>query len=321
MSACTRKTCFAPDSSCDLGHLNRADCLSWKGSQDERATPSDQGEADEVLFPWSGSALGLVDIGFVAGRAKPLVVGIAGPQNAGKSTLLAAWYLLICQGHAKAVRRSFAGSYSLAGWEAVASALRWAPGQRPGFPPHTTSRGSRAPGLLHFTFRDTDGLARDYLFTDAPGEWFQKWAINRNAIEGEGARWVSEHADVLLLIADCEALSGTNKGSARGALQLLAQRIAAERGARPLALVWTKSDVAISPEMEASIRDTVLGLMPDAAQFSVSILPGSDNPSDKGRGFLELLDWTLSVRRERVNLPLTRVTNSDPLFLFGGRHS
>ncbi|WP_149194222.1 TRAFAC clade GTPase domain-containing protein [Luteimonas suaedae] len=318
MNACSRQTCFAPESSCDLGHLNRAACPSWKGRDEVESIP-DEGVTNELLFPWSGSALGLVDVGFVAGRAKPLVVGIAGPQNAGKSTLLAAWYLLIGQGHATAGERSFAGSYSLAGWEAVASALRWAPGQQPGFPPHTTSRGGRAPGLLHLAFRSTAVHKRDYLFTDAPGEWFQKWAVNRDAPDGEGARWISEHADALLLIADRESLSGTNMGSARGSLQLLAQRIAAERGARPLALVWTKSDVAISPEMEASIRGTVLGLMPDAVEFSVSILAGEDKTTGTGQGLIELLDWTLSVRRGRISLPPVRATNSDPLFLFGAR--
>jgi hypothetical protein len=44
------------------------------------------------------------------------------------------------------------------------------------------------------------------MFADAPGEWFQKWAANRDSADGAGARWVAEHADVFLLVADCEAL-------------------------------------------------------------------------------------------------------------------
>ena len=42
--------------------------------------------------------MGLVDLGFVTGRGKPIVVGIVGSQNAGKTTLLAAWYLLLGRG-------------------------------------------------------------------------------------------------------------------------------------------------------------------------------------------------------------------------------
>jgi hypothetical protein len=168
-------------------------------------------------------------------------------------------------------------------------------------------------------FRNADGEVRGYLFTDAPGEWFQKWAVNRNAIDGEGARWVAEHADVFLLVADREALSGLRMGSARGAFQLLARRLAAERGGRPVALVWTKSDVAVAPEMEKAVRDAVLGPMSDALEFSVSVVPGAHGAPDKGQGLLELLDWTLSVRRARVTLPPVSTTSADPLFMFGAR--
>lgn len=317
MNACSRSICFAPESTCDLGFLDRAKCSAWKGRDAAEAAPGEMA-TDELLLPWSGSALGLVDLGFVAGRTKPLIVGIVGPQNAGKTTLLAAWYLLIGRDLTASNKRRFAGSYSLAGWEAVAGALRWAPGQQPSFPPHTTSRGGRAPGLLHLAFRDADGEARGYLFADAPGEWFQKWAVNRDAVDGEGARWVAEHADLFLLIADREALSGPNMGSARGSLQLLARRLAAERAGRPVALVWTKSDVAIAPEMEKAVRDAAFGSMPDVVEFSVSIASDTD-ASDKGQGLLELLDWTLGIRRQRVSLPPVSAISSDPLFIFGAR--
>ena len=318
MTACSRPTCFAPESTCGLGFLDRAKCPGWK-RPGESASVQDEVETDELLLPWSGSAVGLVDLGFVAGRTKPLVVGIVGPQNAGKTTLLAAWYLLIGRGLTGSDQRRFAGSYSLAGWEAVASALRWTPGQQPSFPPHTTSRSGRAPGLLHLAFRSANGEVRGYTFTDAPGEWFQKWAVNREAVEGEGARWVAEHADLFLLIADRAALSGPNMGSARGSLQILARRLAAERASRPVALVWTKSDVAVAPEMEKAVRDAVLGAMPDAHEFSVSITASADDAPDTGQGLLELLNWTLEIRRERVSLPPVEASSSDPLFLFGAR--
>ena len=317
MTECSRSSCFAPESTRDLGHLDFSKCPAWKAQHQAEAEQTNS-TGDEVLLPWSGSALGLVDAGFIAGRTKPLIVGVAGPQNAGKTTLLAAWYLLIGRGLVAPARR-FAGSYSLAGWEAVAGTFRWTPGRQPSFPPHTSSRGGRAPGLLHLAFRDSAGEFREYLFADAPGEWYQKWALNRDGLDSEGARWVAEHADVFLLIADREALSGQNRGSARGSLQLLAHRLAAERSGRPVALVWTKSDVAIAPEMEKAVRDAVLGAMPDAMEFSVSIAPGTDGASDEGQGFLELLGWTLDTRRKRVSLPPSNATSSDPVFVFGAR--
>jgi len=318
MTSCSRATCFAPESSCDLGHLDHTCCPAWKCGRESGAK---QGEfaANELLLPWSGSALGLADLGFVTGRHKPLLVGIIGPQNAGKTTLLAAWYLLISRGLTRSDTRQFSGSYSLAGWEAVASALRWSPGQPPNFPPHTTSRGGRTPGLLHLDFRDSYGEERSYLFADAPGEWFQKWAINRNAVDGEGARWVAEHADMFLLIADRAALSGSHMGAARNSFQLLARRLSTESTKRPVALVWTKSDIAIAPEMETTIREAVFNLMPDAHEFSVSVSADAESNSVIPHGLEDLLDWTLNMRRGRICLPPLQSSVSDPLFMFGTR--
>lgn len=198
--------------------------------------------------------MGLVDVGFIAGRRKPFLVGVIGPHNAGKTTMLASWYLLLSRGVTPLKGRSFAGTYTFDGWESLANAMRWAPGAKPIFPAHTTSRESRSPGLLHLCFRDQENTRVDFLLADAPGEWFQKWAMNANAVEAEGARWVSSHADLFLLIADCDALSGPAMGTARGAFQFQTRRLANDRGERPVALVWTKSDIRVGDEMAASVR-------------------------------------------------------------------
>lgn len=281
MDECSRRTCFVPDTGCDLGHVDLSKCVEWTGRAAQDSIEAES--ADEVLLPWSGSALGLADLGFVAGRARPLVTGVVGPQNAGKTTLLGAWYLLLGRGAVDLEDRRFAGSFSLVGWEALAGSLRWNPGQPPSFPQHTTSRSGRAPGLLHLSFwAAKQARSTDYLLADAPGEWFQKWAVNRDSAEGAGARWIVQRADILLLVADREALSGEDMGSARGSLQLLARRLAAERRACPIALVWTKSDIEITSQMEHSIREAVLGPMPDAAEFSVSVASSSPDKREVG---------------------------------------
>ncbi|WP_229652014.1 TRAFAC clade GTPase domain-containing protein [Vibrio parahaemolyticus] len=297
--------------------MDHTKCHEWTGQEGEAAS-QEEGSPHELVLPWSGGALGLIDLGFVAGRAKPLVVGIIGHQNAGKTTLLAAWYLLLGRGLICGDYQ-FAGSYSLAGWEAVASSLRWAPGHSPSFPPHTTSRGGRTPGLLHLDFRHSKGESRGYMFADAPGEWFQKWAANRDSADGAGARWVAEHADLFLLVADCEALAGPSKGAARGAFLRLVERLASEKGRRPVALVWTKSDVKVAPEMEEVVRQTVFSTISDVVEFAVSTVVDDGDTLGKGKGFLELLDWTLQVRRGRVVLPSVDTTSVDPLFMFGKR--
>lgn len=320
MDKCTRDTCFVPDTGCDLGHTDLSKCPVWHG-----AIPTDVPTDDlsgEVLLPWSGSALGLADLGFVSGRARPFVIGVVGAQNAGKTTLLGAWYLLVGRGLANLDGRRFAGSYSLSGWEAVAGAMRWAPGHPPRFPPHTASRGGRAPGMLHLALRDEDdGRPIDYLFTDAPGEWFQKWAVNTDSQEGIGARWVSDRADAFLVVADREALSGEAMGSARGSLQLLARRLGSEFRERPVALVWTKADVEIAPAMYTAVRKAVFDVMPNAAEFSVSVIDESEGDPilNKGTGLVDLLRWAVDVRRATVKLPSPTATSQDPLFVYGSR--
>src|SRR5690349_1257002 len=108
MNSCSRHTCFVPDTGCDLGHLKLADCPVWS-TRAEMQSSSEEDVVDGFL-PWSGSALGLSDIGFIAGRVRPFVVGIAGTQNAGKTTLLGAWYLLTCRGLTSNSARQFSGS-------------------------------------------------------------------------------------------------------------------------------------------------------------------------------------------------------------------
>jgi hypothetical protein len=316
MDDCPQQSCFVPDTGCALGHVDLSTCPAYPGAGKETPAPE---PTDDVLLPWSGSALGLADLAFVAGRARPRIIATIGPQNAGKTTMLGAWYLLLGRGAADLRAGQFAGSFSLAGWEAVAETLRWAPGQAPGFPPHTTSRSGRAPGLLHLSFRAGQEQPTDYLFTDAPGEWFHRWAINRDGPEAAGARWIAKHADVLLLVADREALSGATMGSARSALQLLAARVADERKSRPVALVWTKADVPIAPVMEESVHQSVFGPIPEAEEFSVSITPGDTGEPQADDALTSLLDWALTARRPRADLPPAPPASDDPLFMYGVR--
>lgn len=313
MDECPHPDCFAPDTSCALGNVELSTCLKWRGG-DAPSAPSVETN-NKILVPWTGDALGLTDLSFITGRAKPVVVAIAGSESAGKTTLLASWYLLLGRGRLLEERQSFNGSYSLNGWEAVASSMRAAPGRPPTFPPHTTSRGARAPGLLHLALREDDGQRRDLLFADAPGEWFQKWAVNADNPEAEGARWLASHANLILLVADRQALSGSKLGTARNAFQLLAKRVAAERRDRPVALVWTKADLELDPLMESVIRKAVTDEMPDAVEHSTSVFDA--NGGDVGQGLIELFDWIASYRRPGAVVELTYASINDPLFLYG----
>jgi hypothetical protein len=317
MKQCPLEICFAPETTCALGHLNLGDCPSWKsaGQQDKSALQ----DTTEIVLPWSGTALGLTDLGFVAGRAAPTVIGIIGPENAGKTTLLAAWYLLAGRGVANTHRHRFAGSFTLLGWEAVARAMKWSPGSLPMFPSHTASRGGRGQGLLHLAFREDGKFVRDYVFTDAPGMWFQRWAVNENAADAAGARWIFDHGDSFLLLADCAALSGEGRGSARASLQLMARRMAAARRGRPVILVWAKSDIRVSEEIKKAVRDAVQSQIPDVEECQISVRSQDEQHDGRGLGLTMLLDRVLQLRKLKQSLPPPLADSSDPLFLFGAR--
>jgi len=316
MDRCPQPNCFADDNTtCTLGHIRLDMCPEWKRvSKGEVAASPD---SDQMLLPWSGLAMGESDLNFISGKGKPITIGIVGPESAGKTTILGAFYLLLGRGALTTEAISFSNSYTLAGWEAVASCLRWKPGQLPSFPPHTPSGAARAPGMLHLGFRREDGSLRDLLFADAPGEWFQKWATNEQATDAGGARWIARHADVTLLIADRQALAGPKMGSARNDFQLLAQRTVAEARGRRLALVWTKGDIDVAPAMEAQIRRAVASESSSVPEFTVSVSPRRD--VDAEEGFRELFRWILSTTREGVDLPTTEASGHDPLYRFGRR--
>ncbi|WP_322063664.1 TRAFAC clade GTPase domain-containing protein [Burkholderia cenocepacia] len=314
MDRCPQPNCFADDNTtCTLGHIRLDMCPEWKRVSNGAVDTST--DSDQLLLPWSGLAMGQSDLNFVSGNVKPITVGIVGPESAGKTTILGAFYLLLGRGALTTDANSFSNSYTLAGWEAVATCLRWKPGQPPSFPPHTPSGATRAPGMLHLSFRREDGTLRDLLFADAPGEWFQKWAINEQAVDAEGARWIARHADVTLLIADRQALAGPQMGSARNDFQLLAQRAVAEARGRRLALVWTKGDVEVATAMEAQIRNAVASASASIPEFTVSVYPRGE--VDAAEGFRKLFNWILCTKRAGLELPTTDAAGHDPLFRFG----
>ena len=261
---CTFEACVDPeDVGCNKGFLLE-DCKYWKkahsrsggrakemSSLDAEAsdTASAQGGERLLRLPWSGNSLGLRDLELVTACAPAIVLGIVGPYNSGKTTLLTFIYLLLQRGEPLTVG-TFAGSSSLVGWENLAAKLRWQPGTGgPMFPPHTSRAVGRRPGLLHLALRGTDNVRRDFLFTDPPGEWFSLWTQKEKADGAEGARWVQRHADRFLFLVDREALASPDRGKARDDLRDLARRLSPGLDGRPVAVVWTKSDQEVKPIM------------------------------------------------------------------------
>jgi hypothetical protein len=314
---CPQEDCWAPEIACNLG-WDLDSCPHYKEvaahSEDDKNT-----KEDSFLLPWLSNSLGLVDLQFIAGRSKPIIIGIIGGHNAGKTTLLTTIYLLLTQGQ-RATNRQFGGSFTFGGWEHLAHALRWMPHQAPHFPAHTPNNAGRLPGLLHLAFRMGHEEFEDVLLTDAPGEWFERWSVDKEASDIEGARWISKYADVFMFLVDSEALSGPDRGEARTNTLNLAQRLSSELMGRPVAVVWSKSDIPIREVVQAALMSKFSELFPRQREFRVSVEREQSHQKISADEFIELLSWILEEHTKTTSegISLTVQKDDDPLLAFRG---
>ncbi|MEW8332980.1 MAG: hypothetical protein AB2692_18745 [Candidatus Thiodiazotropha sp.] len=253
---CSHDSCF-PDTTCALGHTNRTECEHWQGEsqpsgQDQtramRKTPESTSD-----IPRNGHALGTSDLTILGGRGRPAVVGLIGPPDSGKTSLLAYLYMWLLE-HGTVVQYS-----------------RWTSEPPPSFPPHTSSSG-RYPGVLHLALRShtTDRL-HDVLLTDAPGEWFSQWARVPDSSTSEGARWVIERADALMVLVDTGALANHEKLPAtRRATRDLMERVGAKTSCHT-AVVWTKDDIRVADTVAKTLDKASAAFMPTAQKIRTTV--------------------------------------------------
>jgi hypothetical protein len=173
--------------------------------------------------------------------------------------------------------------------------------------------------MLHLAVRQSDNELVDFLFADSPGEWFQRWAIDSSAEDAEGARWLAERASVFLITADCEALSSPSRGTARSSLIQLIRRTANERRGRPVALVWTKADIEVSPNIRRSIVDAAKLVIPEIEEFSCSvsnlIVDGHEIVAQDSMG--DVLKWAVKPYPRGFTPEEFRISSNDPFLNYG----
>jgi hypothetical protein len=322
LKRCAQANCHAPEVTCTEGELNFERCEYWRSSNG--VTTPDASipvpEAGGIRLPWTGNAFGSSDVSFVAGCSSARVVAVMGAESAGKTSMLSAWYLLIHRG-----QLAFAGSYTLEGWENIAASLRWSTPRGPSFPAHTSSGAGRHPGLLHLSIKQPSGSRQELLFADAPGEWFTRWAVNKEGADAQGAQWLSNTADVLLIVADSDALSGPQRGPARSQLLALLNRVGAERCGRGAALVWTKCDKEVPAAISSAVRAAAAECLGPHEEFHVSLHPKSSStdgePLGKGQGLMKLFSWVTMVSSRNFMYPEQDEPQlEDPIMMFGRAH-
>jgi hypothetical protein len=199
------------------------------------------------------------------------LIGVLGAHDAGKTTLLTACYLQLLRGQSIG-EFTFAGSRTLGAWESLAAHTRFDdPVKGPAFPPHTPRGTQRVPGLLHLALRNQQDEHRDVFLTDAPGEWFTRWAVKEDAPEAEGAHWTAQNADAFIVFADCKRLGGSECGSARREIRQLIERLSKHVGRRPVLFVWAKNDCDPDQKIQEAILDTLKKRIPQAQEVGATI--------------------------------------------------
>lgn len=329
---CALSTCIEPQEiGCNHGFEFLDDCPHWKESNAQQAnetgtpeTPvsqletntNSQGEGRQLHLPWTGNSLGTGDVELVTACNRTTLIGVVGPYNSGKTSLLTLIYLLVQHGE-QASFAKFAGSWSLIGWENLAAKFRWRKREAgPKFPPHTSRGAGRRPGLLHLAFRDQLNDRSDFLLTDPPGEWFSTWAQNASAEGAEGARWINARADRFLFLVDREALAAEERGKERDNLRDLARRLSSGLRDRPVAIVWTKSDVAVLPTIEEDLRHCFSVEFPNHAEFRVRVRFGDVERSEVEEPCLKLMEWVFApAQRPTQSFVPAPVYDSGDLFM------
>jgi Double-GTPase 2 len=333
---CALATCLDPlEIGCNRGFESVRDCPNWDVSRKTDKAPTDEASVDataeaqgpekgerNLRLPWTGNSLGLLDLELITACNRATLLGLVGAFNSGKTTLLALIYLLIQRGELVAPS-IFAGSWSLIGWEYLASRLRWKPGEGgPKFPPHTSRAAGRRPGILHMAVRRDDEKRHDFLLTDPPGEWFSAWAQKESAEGADGARWVQQHADRFLFLVDREALATKERGKERDSLRDLARRLAMNLGTRPIAIVWTKSDVEIPKTIEHDLQSCFAKEFPQHVEFRVRVRFGSELRSQVEEPCLRLMQWAFSPATVGTSpLAIPKYDGTDAFLAYRGNGS
>lgn len=310
--SCSRADCYPEDTGCQCGETDHTKC-KYYNQKEAKSDALETGRGYLERFPWTGNTLGLHDLNYISSHSDITIIGVVGAAKTGKTTFLALLYCLLRHGN-KIGNFSFVGSYTLTGWEDIASNLSWKPDDpKIQFPPHTTSNAGRVPGLLHLALKGPDGLVHNVIFTDAPGEWFKDWSVNKKDIKAEGANWIYKNTNSFLIFADCEKLSGTERGRAKNDIIQLLLRIKENINNRPLCLIWSKSDIDVDKGIKGGISKYFSSNFNYYNELSVSARKTVDYWQENVLKSIDyLLTSTLSEMNNSLELP---VFSQDDLFL------
>jgi hypothetical protein len=293
---CKLPECGAPGVRCHLDHDDYTQCPNFVAEATENKTKKEKStEQKKSSLGWSGQAFTIDDLALISSRTSPVLIGIVGKADAGKTTFLAMLYTLLLSGK-KLKEYNFVGTKTILGWDALYNRLQFKKGNV-AFPLPTPVSSNR---LYHFALRNDEQLLKDVLFADASGEVFTSWSVNRNEELAENARWIYANSNAFMLFIDCEALLN-DKNAAKKEVLLIARQLTHDLKNRPVIAVWSKSDKKneVLPNIKDTLKNELEVLFSNYKEIEISnfLEPGPDELVHINN--LAAVDWIL----EKVMLP------------------
>lgn len=319
---CEKTDCPAPKGLC-LEHASSdyPKCEHWLGNAAEQdSVQRNTNRANAKPLPWTGEALQPADLSLVSERSAPLIIGMIGGADAGKTSYLGMLYTLLFNG--KTFENwHFAGSYTLAAWETLAQYLKIKPGGVVEFAPPTPSNPDYY-SLSHLALKKSE-IFRDVLFADSSGEVFNLWSENTQDPNAVNARWIYEKANSFIFMVDCVALI-EKRGAAKSSIVQMAEQIVANLDGRPVAIVWSKADRLdeVRENIRSALAEDLTECLSDAHVFEVSNYSKSDPDTLCHKNNLAVTEYLIEKMNEPSRVKITPAINQphDFFFDFKGRH-
>jgi len=320
---CPTANCSAPKGMClKLMSHEHLKCDNWSKENSSALVPKvvkSKGKTESKGLPWTGEPLQPEDLPIISERSAPLIIGMVGTADAGKTSYLGMLYTLLFNGR-DIKNWSFSGSYTLSAWETLAQYLKIKHDGSIEFPAPTPSH-PEFYSLYHLALK-SEGIFRDVLFADSSGEVFTAWSEDIHDANADNARWIYKNSSAFIFMVDSNALI-EKRGQAKSEIVQVAEQLAANLNDRPVIVVWTKSDKAeeIKEKIKKSLEEDLLNIFPNATSIKVSNFPKKDKDQLCYENNLNVIVDLLNHlnKPSRINLEISLEQANDHFIDFKGR--
>jgi hypothetical protein len=317
---CKKTECAAPKTQCFELHDNLQECEHWVGtaSVKEKNQQKQGVDKSKSVINWSGDAFTVEDIQLISSRNNPIIIGLVGRADAGKSSFLGMLYTLLLNGE-RLKEFNFAGTKTTIGWESLAHRMRLKRGNVK-FPDPTPSNPNFY-SFLHLALRDKEDRLKDVLFTDTSGEVFLQWSRNKEDENANSARWIHKNSSAFILFVDCEALI-ERRNAAKTEIIDISQQLKQDLNERPIIVVWSKADEInnVKDVIRTSLREDLMEIFPHHTEIEVTNFSKADPDKLCHENNLEVVDRLLDEVLQPSNIEINLgVGVTDDLFLSYGR--